>query len=171
MWEVGSEPQFLTPLPPPRWPGRRIPKTLKLLLYSSLQSSRGPTRLSCDAQAWQLVRVVALPCRQEHREINFRQKNRYDLEDVFSCFLPNGARRLVFTMIYHLRDDHFFSILTPKWPNPTSGPRGSLRDQWDPIGTQFDQIWIQFEPNWANLDQLGPIYSQTPDQPHQRTLG
>ena len=84
--EVGSEPPFLTPLPSPRWPGWRIPKKAKMLLYASLQSSRGPRTLSCDAQAAELVRVAALPCTREHRKINFHQKNTYDLEDFFSCF-------------------------------------------------------------------------------------
>ena len=49
----------------------------------------------------------------------------YDLEDVFSVFLPNGAQRLIFTMNYHLREDQVFTILTPNWPNSTSDPRGA----------------------------------------------
>ena len=40
-------------------------------------------------------------------------------------FLPNGAQRLIFTMKYHLREDQVFTVLTPKWPNSTSGPRGA----------------------------------------------
>ena len=103
----------------------RVPKTPKMLLYASLQSSRGSRTLSCDAQAAELVRVPALPCTREHRKINLHQKNTYDLEDVFFVFLPNGAQRLIFTMNYHLRDDQVFTILTPNWPNSTSGPRGA----------------------------------------------
>ena len=125
VWEVGSEAPFLTPFrsPPPH--PRRVPNTSKLLLYASLQSSRGSRALSCDAQAAELVRVAALPCTREHRKINFLQKNTYDLEDVFFVFLPNGAQRLIFTMKYHLREDQVFTILTPKWPNSASGPRGA----------------------------------------------
>ena len=44
---------------------------------------------------------------------------------LFFVFLPNGAQRLIFTMKYHLREDQVFTILTPKWPNSTSGPRGA----------------------------------------------
>ena len=128
VWEVGSEPQSLTPFPPlPRLP-RRVPKTAKMLLYASLQSSRGPRTISCDAQAAELVRVAALPCTREHRKIKFHQKNMYDLEDFFFVFLPNGAQRLIFTMKYHLREDQVFTILTPKWSNPLlaqEGPVGS----------------------------------------------
>ena len=75
MWDGGSEPQFLPPLPSLprlRW---RVPKTLKLLLYASLQSSQPPATLSCCVLALELVRVAALPRRREHRENNFRQKN------------------------------------------------------------------------------------------------
>ena len=134
VWEVGSEPQSLTPsrpLPQLRRPRRRIPKTAKMLLvlYASLQSSRGPRTLSCDAQAAELVRIAALPCTREHRKINFHQKNTCDLEDLFFVFLPKGARHLIFTMNYHLREDQVFTILTPNWPNSTSGPRGASRIQ------------------------------------------
>ena len=44
---------------------------------------------------------------------------------LFFVFLPNGAQRLIFRMKYHLREDQVFTILTPKWPNSTSGPRGA----------------------------------------------
>ena len=44
---------------------------------------------------------------------------------LFFVFLPNGAQRLTFTMKYNLREDQVFTILTPKWPNSTSGPRGA----------------------------------------------
>ena len=66
--------------------GRTTARGAKMLLYASLQSSRGPRTISCDAQAAELVRVAALPCTREHRKINFHQKNTYDLEDFFSCF-------------------------------------------------------------------------------------
>ena len=70
-------------------------------------------------------RVMALPCMREHRKINFHQKNTYDLEDFLFVCLPHGAQRLIFKVNYHLREDHFFSILTQNWPNSTSGPRGA----------------------------------------------
>ena len=127
VWDRGSEPRVLPPLPPlqslPRLRSR-VPQTQVLLLYASLQTSRGPRTLSCDAQAVELVRVAALPCTREHREINFHQKNiRFGI--LFFVLLPNGAQRLIFTMNYHLRDDQVFTILTPNWPNSTSGPRGA----------------------------------------------
>ena len=135
VWDGGSEPQFLTPLPPPwwpRWPRRRIPETLKLLLYASLQSSRGPATLSCYAQARQLVRVAALPCRREHREINFRQKSTSDWECFLFVFLPDRAKRLVFTTKYPI-----FHNCDSQLANSTSGPRGAsgikLRPNLDPI--------------------------------------
>ena len=128
VWEVGSEPQSLTRLRRLRrlrgLPSQ-IPKTPKLLLYASLQSSRGSKTLSCDAQAAELVRVAALPCTRGHRKVNFHQKNTQDLKTCFFVFLPHGAQRLIFTMNYHLLDDQVFTILTPSWPNSTSGPRGA----------------------------------------------
>ena len=124
VWEVGPEPQSLTPFHSLPWPPRRVPKTAKMLLYASLQSSRGPRTISCDAQAAELVRVAALPCTREHRKINFHQKNT-GFGRLFFVFLPNGAQRLIFTRKYHLREDQVFTILTPKWPNSTSGPRGA----------------------------------------------
>ena len=121
----GSEPRVLPPLPRlPRLPSQ-VPKTAKMLLYASLQSSRGPRTLSCDAQAAELVRVAALPCTREHRKINFHQKNTYDLEDFFSCCCRTEPNALYLQMNYHLREDQVFTILTPKWPNSTSGPRGA----------------------------------------------
>ena len=133
VWEGGPEAPLLPPLRPLRWLPRRVPKTAKMLLYASLQSSRGPRTISCDAQAAELVRVTALPCTREHRKINFHQKNTYDLEDCFFVFLPNGAQRLIFTMNYHLRDEHIFLILTPNWPTPLLAPEG-------PVGSNRDQI-------------------------------
>ena len=121
-------------------PRRRIPKTPKLLLYASLQTSQGSRTLSCDAQAAELVRVAALPCTREHRKINFHQKNTYDLEDVFFVFLPNAAQHLIFTMKYHLREDQVFTNLIPKWPNSTSGPRGAS-------GVQCGENLTQSESN------------------------
>ena len=115
------------------WLRRRIPKTAKMLLYASLESSRGPRTLSCDAQAAELVRVAALPCTREHRKINFHQKNTYDLEDFFFVFLPNGAQRLIFTMNYRPRDDPVFVILTPNWPNPLLAPEWPVGSNWDTI--------------------------------------
>ena len=38
----------------------------------------------------------------------------YDLEDFFSVFLPDGAKCLIFTMNYRLREDQVLTILTPK---------------------------------------------------------
>ena len=136
VWEVGSEPQSLPPfrrLRRLRRLPRRIPKTAKMILYASLESSRGPRTLSCDAQAAELVRVAALPCTREHREINFHQKNTYDLEDFFFVFLPDGAKRLIFTMNYHPRDDPDFTILTPNWPTPLLSPEWPLGSNVDPI--------------------------------------
>ena len=104
VWEVGSEPRSLPPFRSLPWLPRRVPKTPKLLLYASLQSSRGPRTLSCDAQAAELVRVAALPCRREHHEINFHQKNTL-FGRPFFVFLSNGAKHLIFTRNYHLRDD------------------------------------------------------------------
>ena len=139
-----------------------------MLLYASLQSSPGPRTLSCDAQAAELVRVPALPCTREHREINFLQKNTYNLEDVFFVFLPNGAQRLIFTMNYHLRQDQVFTILTPNWPNSTSGPRGASGIQCGQNLTQSGSNLIPIGRNW---DPMRPnLYLQTPDQPPKRTL-
>ena len=121
----GLRAAVLDAISPSRRLRRRIPKTAKMILYASLQSSRGPRTLSCDAQAAELVRVPALPCTREHRKSNFHQKNTHDLEGFFSVFLPNGAKRLIFTMNYHLRDDKVFTILPPTWPNSIAGPRGA----------------------------------------------
>ena len=67
--------------------------------------------------------------------------------------LLNGAQRLIFTMNSLPRGGPNFTILTQLaklhfWPQ---------RDQWDPIGTQCDQILIKFDPNGM---KLGPTWAQ-----------
>ena len=71
---------------------------------------------------------------------------------LFFVFLPNGAQRLIFTMNYHLRDDQVFTILTPNWPNSTSGPRGASGIQ---LGHNLTQSGSNLTPIGT---QLGPIY-------------
>ena len=116
----------------PRAPGT-IPKIVFLLPYALLERPDPRSASSSCAHARQLVRVAALPCRREHRKINFRQKNTYDLEGFLFVFLPDGAQRLIFTMNYHLRDEHIFLILTPNWPTPLLAPEGPVGSNWDPI--------------------------------------
>ena len=148
---MGSEPPFLTPLPPLPWPPRRIPK---LLLYASLQSSRGPRTLSCDAQAAELVRVAALPCTREHRKINFHQKNTYDLEDFFRVFSERSPTLYFYNEISPSRGPSFHNFDSKMaklhfWPK---------RGQWDPMWSELDSIWIKFDPNWV---KLGPNEAQS----------
>ena len=136
VWQVGSEPQFLIPLPPPRWPPPRIPKTLKLVLYASLKSSQGPATLSRDAQARELVRVAALPCTQEHHEINFRQKNTHDLEDVFFRVFPGRSQRPCFYNELSPSRRPSVHNFDSQLANSTSGPRGANGIQLGPNFTQ-----------------------------------
>ena len=150
----GSEPRVLPPLSSVASLPPRVPKTQMLLLYASLQSWRGLRTLSCDAQAAELVRVVALPCTREHHEINFRQKDTYGLKDSFSVFLPNGAKRLIFIMSYHLRYDRVFIISTPNCPDSTSGPRGASGIR---LGHNLTQSGSNLSPI-GDGTQLGPIY-------------
>ena len=86
---------------------------------------------------------------------------------LFFVFLPDGAKRLIFTMNYHPRDDPDFTILTPNWPTPLLSP------EW-PLGSNVDPIWSNPAPIWPKSEDIGiqssPIYIQTPDQPPQRTL-
>ena len=126
----------------PRAPGP-IPKIVFLLPYALLERPDPRSASSSCAYARQLVRVAALPCRREHREINFRQKSTYDLEDFFFVFLPDGAQTLIFIMNYHLRDDQVFTILTPNWPNSTSGPRGATGIQ---LGHKLTQSGSNLTP-------------------------
>ena len=122
---MGSEPRVLPPLASlPRLP-RRVAKTQILLLYASLQSSRGPRTLSCDAQAAELVRVPALPCTREHRKINFHQKNTYDLEEFFFRGFAGWSQTPVFYNEISASSGQVFAILASNWPNSTSGPRGA----------------------------------------------
>ena len=130
------------PLPP-----RQVPKMPKLLLYASLQSSRGLRTLSCDAQATELVRVAALPCTREHRKINFHQKNIYDWEDFFSCFCRTEPNALFLQWIITLETTQIsqFWLQTGQLHFcPQSG-------HWDPMLIQFDQIRLQFDPNRKTL--------------------
>ena len=119
-----------------------------MILYASLQSSRGPRTISCDAQAAELVRVAALPCTREHRKINFHQKNTYDLEDVFfRVFAERSPTPYFYNEISPSRGPSFhnFDSKLAKlhfWPK---------RGQWDPMWSQFDSIWIKFHPNWVKL--------------------
>ncbi len=54
---------------------------------------------------------------------------------TFSICLPRGAKRLIFTMNYHLRDDQVFRTLTPNW--------------LDPIWIKLDPLSLKWGPNWA----------------------
>ena len=127
-WEVGSEPQSLTPFRRLRWLRRRIPKTAKMLLYASLQSSRGPRTLSCDAQAAELVRVAALPCTREHRKINFHQKNTHVIwKTFFRIFAERSPTPYFYNEISPWRGPSFHNFDSKMaklhfWPK---GPVGS----------------------------------------------
>ena len=130
-----------------------IPKIVFLLPYALLQRPDPRSAFSSTAQARQVVRVAALPCTREHRKIHFRQKNTYDLKDFFSCFCRTEPNALYLTMNYRLRDDHVFTILTPNWPNSTSGPRGAsgiqLGHNLTQSGSNLTPIWVKLGPNSA----------------------
>ena len=67
--------------------------------------------------------------------------------------MPNGAQRLIFTMNYQLREDQVFTILTPNWPNSTSGPRGAS-------GFQLAQNLTRSGTHLTLIGELGPNWSQ-----------
>ena len=156
VWDGGYEPRVLPPLPRLRllrWLRWRVPKTQILLLYASLQSSRGPRTLSCDAQAAELVRVAALPCTREHREINFHEKNTRFGRLFFHVFAERSPTPYFYNELSPSRRPSFhnFDSQLAKlhfWPK---------RGQWDPIGTQLDPICIKSDPNWM---KLGPNWVQ-----------
>ena len=125
-----------------------------MILYASLQSSRGPRTISCDAQAAELVRVAALPCTREHRKINFHQKNTDDLEDFFRVFAERSPTPYFYNEISPSRGPSFHNFDSKMaklhfWPK---------RGQWDPMWSEFDSIWIKFDPNWV---KLGPNEAQS----------
>ena len=139
-------------------------KSLFLLAYTLLERPDPRSASSSCAYARELVRVAALPCRREHREINFRQKNSSVLEDFFFVFLPDGAKRLVFTMNYQLRDDQVFAILAPNWPTPLLAP-GPPKGDSGRSRESPGRVWRS-----SVRVPGGPIYRKTPDQPPQRPL-
>ena len=120
VWEVGPEPQSLTPFPSLRRLRRRVPKTAKMILYASLQSSRPPAPVSRCAQAMELVNVAALQCRREHRETIFERK-RAGVGQLFGVFWPGGAKYNIFTMSSTLPDDQdlAYSDIFQLWPHRT----------------------------------------------------
>ena len=78
--------------------------------------------------------------------------------------LPVGAKHLVFTMNYQLRDDQVFAILAPNWPTPLLAP-GPPKGDSGRSRESPGRVWR------SSVRVLGgPIYRKTPDQPPQRPL-
>ena len=84
---------------------------------------RGPFRAMRRLRSWS--GSPRSRARESIAKSTFIRKTHIIWKTLFFVFLPNGAQRLIFTMNYHLRDDKVFTILTPNWPNSTSGPRGA----------------------------------------------
>jgi len=151
----GLRAAVLDAIPVSRRPRRRIPKTAKMILYASLQSSRGPRTLSCDAQAAELVRVAALPCTREHRKINFHQKNTYDLEDFFSCFCRTEPNALFLQGNITFERTKFSQFWLQNGQTP-------LLAQGGPVGSNVVRIWLNLDQIWSQLGEIGtqwgPIY-------------
>ena len=63
---------------------------------------------------------------------------------LFFVFLPVGAKRIVFTMKYALRDDRVFDILAPKWRTVQDRPEetlGGLGRAWGGSGGALGELW------------------------------
>ena len=147
VWEVGSEPQSLPPLPSLPWPPREFQKRPSCCYTRHF-------RARCFfAQAAELLRVPALPCRREHRESNFRQK--YMFWKLFFVLLPGGTQHIIFTMNYHLGDPTVFDLFVSKWPSPFLDPGPPKGDPGSPGRVWRDSLRLFGEP----------IYRKTPDQP------
>ena len=148
VWEVGPDPQFLTPLHRLRWPRRRIPKRPSCCYTRHFRARevRGPFRAM--RRLWSWSGSPRSRARESIAKSTFIRKT-HMISKTFFAFLPNGAQRLIFTMGYHPRDDPVFTTLTPNWPTPLPAP------EW-PLGSNVDPIRLKFDPNRRPWDQIEP---------------
>ena len=150
----GSEPRVLPPLPWLPLLRRRAPKAQILLLCASLQSSRGPRTLSCDAQAAELVRVAVLRARESVAKSTFIRKTHMIWKTFLRVFAKGSPTPYFYNELspstgpsFHNFDSKLAKLHF--WPK---------RHQWDTIGSQYDPIKIKFDPNWM---KLGPNWAQS----------
>ena len=125
VWEVGSEPQSLTPfrsLRRPQLTNSKNGQTATIRVTSELARSEDPFVRCAGCGVGQGRRA---PVHARASQNQLPSEKHICFGRLFCVFLPNGAQRLVFSVNYHLREDQVFTILTPKWPNSTSGPRGA----------------------------------------------
>ena len=123
VWEVGPDPQSFLPFRPPgSVPGDGFQKRPSCCYTRHFRARevRGPFRALRRLRSWS--GSPRSRARESIAKSTFFRKT-HMIRKTFFMFLPNGAQRLIFTMKYHLREDQVFTMLTPKWPNSTSGPR------------------------------------------------
>ena len=127
MWDGGPSRGSCHHLPPfPGFPGsRRVFPKRRSCCYTRhfrAREVRGPFRAMRRLRSWS--GSPRSRARESIAKSTFIRKT-HMIWKTFFVFLPKGAQRFIFTMKYHLREDRVFTILTPKCPNSTSGPRGA----------------------------------------------
>ena len=117
VWEVGPEPQFLTPFRSPRGRVDEFPKRPSCCYTRHFRARevRGPFRAMRRLRSWSGSRRSR--ARESTAKSTFIRKTPL-IWKTFFMFLPNGAKHLIFTMKYHLRDGRVFDIFVPNWPSP-----------------------------------------------------
>ena len=126
-----------------------------MLLYASLQSSRGPRTLSCDAQAAEFVSVAMLSrARESIAKSTFIRKTHMIWKTFFRVFAERSPTPYFYKQLLASSWPCFrnFDSKVAKlhfWPK---------RGQWDPMWSELDSIWLKFDPNWV---KLGPKEAQS----------
>ena len=121
VWEVGSEPQSLTPFRSPRNEFQKRPKCYYTRHFRA-REVRGPFRAMRRLRSWS--GSPRSRARESIAKSTFIRKTHMIWKTFFRVFAERSPTPY-FSRKYHLREDQVFTILTPKWPNSTSGPRGA----------------------------------------------
>ena len=147
VWEVGSEPQSLTPFRSPRGSGGVFPKCRSCCYTRHFRARevRGPFRAMRRLRSWSGSRRSR--ARESTAKSTFIRKTHIIWKTFFRVFAGRSQMPYFSHEIspstgpsFHNFDSKLAKLHF--WPK---------RGQWDPIGTQFDPIWIKFDPNWVKL--------------------
>ena len=123
-WEVGSEPQSLTPFPPSGGSRDEFQKRPKCYYTRHLRARevRGPFRAMRRLRSWSVS--PRSRARESIAKSTFIRKTHMIWKTFFRVFAERSPTPYFYNEISPSRGPRF-SILTPNLPNSTSGPRGA----------------------------------------------
>ena len=142
VWEVGSEPQSLTPFRRPGGRGDEFQKRPKCYYTRHFRARevRGPFRAMRRLRSWS--GSPRSRARESIAKSTFIRKTHMIWKTCFRVFAERSPTPYFYNVDSQLAKLHF-------WPK---------RVQWDVIGTQLDPIWIKFVPNWVKSGQSWAQY-------------